>query len=81
MKRLFLVFLFLACSNNGIESNILTGDIDGNGKIQPFDASLLMQAVKEGTTGQLDKTIADVNRDGVINNLDAEEILKLYVRS
>lgn len=60
-----------------IISETLLGDIDGNGKIQAFDALMALQIAtgkKTGTTEEI--TVADVDKSGNVEAYDALKILQ-----
>ncbi len=56
------------------------GDVDGNGSVTPFDASLVLQhVVGKITLTQQQQASADVTGNGSISALDATEILMLCI--
>lgn len=60
-----------------IEAEILIGDVDGNGKVDTFDAVVVLKYAAEMI--QLDDNqlkAADTNKDGTVNTFDAVLILK-----
>ena len=55
-------------------AEIVYGDADNSGSVDSFDLTLIrMEAASPGST-QCDKTAADVNGDGVVNNSDVREV-------
>ena len=56
--------------------NSLLGDIDGNGKINSFDALKILQISSRGNITEVEKKLADINKDGKVNSLDALMVLQ-----
>ncbi len=54
------------------------GDIDKDGRVTTTDMSILRQAILNGDMSNIDKTLADVNEDGFINERDIE-IMNNYI--
>ena len=57
-----------------IEGNL--GDVDGNGKLEPADAQMILDYEAKNLTRELDLPVADVSGDGVIDSNDAALILQ-----
>ena len=61
---------------------VLLGDVNGNGRADSADASMISRFVSGTGTLEGDAlTAADVDQDGAITKSDAEQICKKYVRS
>ncbi len=83
MKKLLSVFLsgvmaFGAVSVGAVSVSaktepIIYGDVDGNSKVNIKDTTAL-QKYLAGITTETDKTLSDVNNDGVVNVTDAKQI-------
>lgn len=67
-----------------ISEDILMGDVNGDGKVNSIDASLVLRAYANYSAGGEDiltaqqKIAADVNEDGKVDSLDASAILSYY---
>ena len=62
-----------------VASNVLMGDVTGDGKVNVGDAVKLLKAIASKTTDEFSEdvfTAADVTRDGKINVGDAVKLLK-----
>lgn len=56
-----------------------SGDVNGDGVINPSDINMVLQAILGNTAlSDAQKTAADVNQDGKVNVLDLVEIIKLW---
>lgn len=60
----------------------MLGDVDNNGKIDEYDAALIWDYIagqrtfeEHRTFNELEKRVADINGDGLINNVDYQIIL------
>ena len=60
--------------------NSLLGDIDGNGKINSFDALKILQISSRGNITEEEKKLGDINKDGKVNSLDALKVLQYATR-
>ena len=72
--------LFFLCRVGG---NISLGDLTGDGIIDAVDASNVLRAYTEFSTGKSSPTeqelaVSDINKDGFIDAVDAAMILKYY---
>lgn len=77
LKRFILSVLILGLmSTNAITYAATKGDVNGDGKINILDATMVLNYVK-GKIPSIDKEAADVNNDGVVNILDATKILNV----
>ena len=57
------------------------GDINGNGMIDGSDATLILAAyadLSSGSTPDIDTVLADINSDGMISGVDATKVLGIY---
>jgi len=50
------------------------GDVNMDGTVNPYDVKLLRQYLDEGESDEMNEYMADVNGDGVIDELDYEEL-------
>ena len=93
MKRilsflLVISFIFMLGVNTSAENNLeyfnsissvrYIGDVDGDGKVNSFDALQILR-YSVGSLGIIDKKVADLNSDGKINSADALLVLKIAV--
>ena len=62
-----------AFSYNSLNTPVLLGDVDGNGKISVADAREIVVAIANNTP--LDVLVADVNKDGKVSVADARKIV------
>lgn len=69
-----LVFGMLCVGN--ISYAAAKGDVNGDGKINILDATMVLNYV-QGKISSIDKKAADVNNDGVVNILDATKLLNV----
>lgn len=69
-----LIFGMLCVGN--ISYAAAKGDVNGDGKINILDATMVLNYVK-GKISSIDKKAADVNNDGVVNILDATKLLNV----
>ncbi len=60
------------------EPEVKLGDVNGDGAVNPLDATEILKAVV-GLRDPIDVKVGDVNADGAVNQLDATKILKDYV--
>lgn len=60
-------------SYNSLNTPVLLGDVDGNGKISVADARKIVVAIASGTS--LNALSADVNKDGKVSVADARTIV------
>lgn len=61
--------------------NISYGDVDLNGTVQTFDASLILKYIAGTVTlNQQQLLNADVNLDGIVNSLDASLIIQYVLK-
>lgn len=67
----------LAAVKAQTETTALLGDVDGNGKVDAFDAAAILKAVVDGQAIEL--TVGDFNADGKVDAFDAAAILKAVV--
>lgn len=61
--------------------NFTVGDVNGDGMINAVDASNILSAYADISTGTetiLNRNVSDVNGDGMIDALDATQILMIY---
>lgn len=65
-----------AQSGTVTESDVLFGDVDGNGKVTAGDASLILQYVAGKNLSEFNEAAADVNCDGKIAAGDASLVLQ-----
>lgn len=71
------VLVILGSASQTTAQNIHLGDLDDDGVIQVTDLALLMEHIKG--TGALDEhhtVLADVTKDGAVNQADADEMVK-----
>ena len=65
--------------------DVLLGDVNGDGKVNNIDATLVLRYSVGGLTeeqlAKLDVSVGDVNLDGKVNNIDATIILRYSVGS
>ena len=67
-----------------VTSDVILGDVDGNGKVDATDASQILQEYASLSTynpsafSAAQFTAADVDRDGNISASDASIVLKFY---
>ena len=54
----------------------LNGDLDGDDKINSFDALKILQISSRGNITEEEKKVADINKDGKVNSLDALKVLQ-----
>ena len=65
---------------NASNNNILLGDVDGNGEIQAFDASLTIQySIGLINLAEWQKTAGDVDDNGMMQAFDASLILQYVI--
>ncbi len=62
-------------------AEVLSGDANGDGEINYFDAIMILQYYTEEEAEGIDLTAADINGDGEVNYLDAIAILQFYVEN
>lgn len=63
--------------------NLILGDVNGNGKVQSTDATLVLQYyahIIEANTPGYCHSVSDVNSDGKTDNVDATLILQYYAK-
>jgi len=67
------------------EPDVILGDVNGDGKVNNIDATLVLRYSVGGLTeeqlAKLDVSVGDVNLDGKVNNIDATIILRYSVGS
>ena len=54
----------------------LNGDLDGNDKVNSFDALKILKISSKGNITEEEKKLADINKDGKVNSLDALKVLQ-----
>lgn len=61
-----------------VSGDLMKGDVNGNGKVDPMDARLALRAASKLEKLEGDKfTVADVNGNGKIDPMDARTILRV----
>ena len=58
-----------------------TGDLNADGIVNVVDATILIGAYLQGTTVELQKSLADVNHDGTVNVVDATEVISRFLNN
>jgi hypothetical protein len=68
-----VIMIILMFCNQPVKPDCLCGDVDDNGKVQAYDAALVLQHVKKMIVLE-DSLCGDVDMDGVLTEYDAELI-------
>jgi len=58
---------------------VLPGDVDGNGKVNISDATLLLNYLLQGSVPGIDLDAADCDRDGKVNITDATALINILL--
>lgn len=68
---------FSYLGSHDLENSVFYGDIDGNGEIEAYDASLILQQIVMLISfNDLQMIVADVDGSGIIDSYDASLILR-----
>ena len=62
-----------------VYDNVLRGDVDGNGKVEPADVLTLVNHLIGKTPGSYNATAADVNKDGKVDITDLVALIKKLI--
>ncbi len=87
MKKIFVVFLIVAMIFSfaavvfAENEEVVYGDVNGDGKINLYDVSMLMKYIAKWDMSKYNfvEAASDVNYDGKINLYDATKIMKYIV--
>ena len=61
------------------DKTVVKGDMSGDGVVNALDASLILKAIVDGKTADIEVAKGDYNSDGAVNALDASAILQAIV--
>lgn len=59
---------------HAVDTDVILGDVNDDRRVDIFDLTLIKQEIANPGATNIDKTSADVNIDGILDNKDALEI-------
>lgn len=79
MRKLLLSFTLILATLSTIYAGVIKGDVNGDGKVTPADANLVINKFLGEEVSDFILEAADMNDDGAITPADANAIVNLFL--